>query len=82
MEIYKMVKKFVDALLSGQPLAMFDDEKLVRWIILTNVQVYDNGMIRLTDEIEQNWIIGSGGDGFEFFTMDEFNDMCRKQADC
>ena len=78
MDTILIVTKFVNELLKRTPIAVVDEGELKLWIILTSVKVFDSGMIQLTDEMDHNWYIGDGS--FRFFTMDEYNDICRAAA--
>lgn len=76
MEIYEFVKKVVDALLSGMPLAVFDEytDELKVWIILTKVEIFDSGVVCLVDEVGKRYYSNE----WAIYTMDEYNDMIRQ----
>lgn len=76
MEINVFVKKIVNALLSGMPLAVFDKttEELKTWIILTKVEIFDSGVVCLVDEVDGRYYLNE----WDVYTMDEYNDMIRQ----
>lgn len=75
METYMLLTKLVSALLSGEPICIFDkkSQELNRWILMKKVEIFSDEMIIVEDNEEHRWVAQE----WEMMTLEEFNKLSK-----